>query len=255
MSILSAVFIVSFWSAVLAFIPVTFYLLVKNPPIYRAEQIRERGIFILGDEGELQKNKKSRLTVILIIYGVSLAFLSGVYVMNCKQETAGVNPFDILSTLSVLIFGGSVLTYLPMAIYLALKNPWRYKEEGVCLTWIYKVYGAGVLIFSIFFIFHWLRSNQLLVPAGEILSSVVIVLFGAAVLSYLPILGYVCLQIIRGYSGRVIHSSTIFVIYSVCFFIFSAVYLINWTADRREGGEERSSLRDSRYHESGESPS
>jgi hypothetical protein len=138
------------------------------------------------------------------------------------------------------LFWVSILTYLPIGLYLILKNPWQYKEEGVCLTTIYIFYGVGLLIYSGIFAYHWLKSHHWFVTMGDGLASLLIVLFGAAVLSYLPILVYVYLQIARPYRQKPVHPNIIFVIYSLCFLLFSSIYLLNWVSDRRAGIEYRS---------------
>jgi len=240
MNILGVILLILFWSAVLAFIPTTLYLLVKNPPLYRADRISSQGIFILSEEFHVEKSKKSRMRIIGMIYAACLVFFSCIYVFNQQQQVEGIKPFDVLSTLFVVFFWVSILSYLPIAIYLVLKNPWQYKEEGVCLTAVYIFYGACILIFSGIFAFHWLKSNHLLGSAGDISSSLLIIIFGAAVLSYLPILVYVYLRIARPYKQRPVHPNTIFVIYSLCFLLFSSIYLINWVSDRRAGVQYKS---------------
>ncbi len=175
-----------------------------------------------------------------IIYAACLVFFSFIYVFNQQQQVEGIKPFDILSTLSVVFFWVSILTYLPIAFYLILKNPWQYKEEGVCLAAVYISYGVCILIFSGIFAFHWLKSHHFLIRVGDVVSSLLIIIFGSAVLSYLPILVYVFLRIINPYKQRQVHPNTVFVIYSVCFLLFSSIYVINWVSDRRAGVQYKS---------------
>lgn len=235
MHILVDIILVLFWSAVLAFVPTTFYLLIKNPPLYKADQVISKGIFIISQESWIKKAKRSRVRVVLMIYVLCVVFFSGAYIFNRQQQVEGVKPFDVLSTISVALFWFSVLSYLPVGLYLFLKNPWQYREEGVCLTAIYFIYGVGILILSLIFSFFWLQSNHLLVNAGDVLSSLAIILFGSLVLSYLPILVYVFFMAASFYKKRQFHFNTIFVIYSICFLFFSTLYIVNWTSDRRAG--------------------
>ncbi len=234
-SFLQGLPVVVFWSAVLSFIPVTFYLLVKNPPLYRAEGVAAKGIFIIGQDAELKKEKKARTKIAAMIYGICFLLVSGVYLLNLPGGSGGVNPFDILSTLSVLFFWFSVLSYLPIAVYLFIQDPWQYKEEGICLTRIYKVYGLGILIFSVFFAVHWLRSRNFSLQTEEIFISLLGMFFSSLIVSYLPILLYIYLKKANPCRIKKIHPNVIFMIYSVCFLIFSVIYAYNWINDRRAG--------------------
>ena len=218
---------------------ILFYLLIKNPPLYKAERTRSRGIFILGDESRTQASKKSRTRTVLIIYGACVALFSCVYGLNRLNGAGGLGPLDIASSVSVMLFGFSILSYLPFAIYLLWKNPWQYKEEGLCLNRMYFVYGGGLLIFSIFFAVHWLKTKGLSVAAVDVLWSVLIVFGGSAAVSCLPVLIYVYMKIIRPYKKDRIHPNTIFVIYSLCFLIFSSIYAVNWMSDKKAGLEQK----------------
>lgn len=235
MGILSPVFLILFWAAALAFVPITFYLLIKNPPLYKADRISSRGIFIISEESQVKKSKKSRIKTAGLIYAACLVFFSSIYFLNGGQESQGIKPFDVLSTVSIILFWFSILTYLPIAVYLLMKNPWQHKEEAVCLTSIYISYGIAVLIFSLIFLSHWLTDSRWRLGTAEIWESVLTIIVGASILSYVPILTYIFLRISRVYKSTMIHFNTIFVIYSICFLLFSGIYLVNWVSDRKSG--------------------
>lgn len=232
MDLAGDILLVLFWSAVMAFVPSTFYLMIKNPPLYKAQQIVSRGIFILGDESKIRSRQQSRARAILIIYGVCIAFLGGAYGFNRLNGVGGLGPLDIASGVSLMLFGFSILSYLPVGIYLLWKNPWQYKEEGLCLSRMYLIYGMGLLVFSIFFVAHWLNNKGLSVGAFDMLWSLLIILGGSAVIAYLPILIYIYVKILHPYKKSQIHPNTIFVIFSLCFLLFSGIYAVNWMSDK-----------------------
>lgn len=226
-----------FWSAVLSFVPTAYYLLIQNPPIYKAERMRAKGIFVMGEEKMVHKAGKTRVRTIFLIYGICLTFFSVIYFFNSSHHRSGVNPFDILSSLSVILFGFSIITYLPLAFYLISKDPWRDREEGLCLTGLFISYGIGIVLFAIVFAWHWLKAHQLPVKFFEIFSSLLIGLFSSIVIAYLPTSFYVYRQIANPYRPRRIHSKAIFVIYSICFLVFASTFIINWVSDKRSGVE------------------
>ncbi len=235
MDIMLALPFLLFWSAVLSFIPITFYLMVKNPPIYKAQEAISKGIFILGQDAQMRKDKRVRVRTVAMAYSICLLFFTFVYAVNRLNNQEGVDPFDILSTLSILFFWFSVLSYFPIAVYLFIKNPWRYKEEGVCLTRIYVAYGLGILIFSIFFAVNWLKNGEFLLQAEEIFVSLCTMFFSSVVIAYLPILIYVYVKKASPYRIKKVHPNIIFIIYSVCFLVFSSIYVVNWISDKRAG--------------------
>jgi len=232
-------FIVSFWSGVLAYVPVTFYLLVKNPPIVKVEKARQKGIFNIHEESLSEQRKKSRVRVVMSVYGICLLITAVVYGFNWVQfQQTGVNPFDILSTLSVILFWFSVLTYCPVGIYLRLKQPWRYKEEGVCLTGMFVSYGVAILLFSVIFAHHWLKVRMISVQLQEMISGALLLIFSAAVLAYLPLLLYVFFKSSRLSADHTVRSSVIFVIYSVCFVLFAGLFFFEWVRDHTKKGAD-----------------
>ncbi|MEW5895409.1 MAG: hypothetical protein AB1650_06605 [Candidatus Omnitrophota bacterium] len=224
-----------FWSAVLSFVPVTYYLLIKNPPILKAERMRDMGIFVIGQDVVTRKREAVRTKTLAVIYGLCAVFLSVVYFLNILQNKTGVAPFDVLSTVSVILFAFSLVTYLPFAMYLALKNPWKNREEGACLTCIFMGYGAALLVFSVIFAFRWLQRYQMQVGIDEIVISVFAVFFSSLAIAYLPICFYIFRKIANPYRPKQLHPNVIFVIYSVCFLLFSSIFIVNWISNRRLG--------------------
>ena len=224
-----------FWSAILSFVPTTLYLLLINPPLYRAKQKQSLGIYVIKEEFVVTKWRRTRLKMVAAIYVSCLVFFAVIYACNLRYNVIGIGPFNVLSTVSVIFFWVSILSYLPIAIYLFLKNPWKSKEEGVCLTGLYLVYGFCMLMFSIIYAYSWLKEKQLLIGAEEIVASLLSVVVCSALLSYLPILTYVFLTVANPLKSKDIKPNTIFIIYSVCFLFFSVVYLNRWVLDKRAG--------------------
>lgn len=235
LDILTSLPLILFWSAVLSFVPTVYYLLIHNPPLLKIERMREIGIFVIGQERVVRNAGRARVRTIAVIYGLCVILFSVIYFLNAHHHLAGIRPFDILSTLSVILFGLSVITYLPIAFYLALKDPLRNREEGVCLTGIFIGYGSALLVFSVVFAYFWLKANNLLLGLGEILYSFFIVSIAAMVMAYLPICLYVFTRIANPYRPHKTHTNVIFVIYSLCFFVFATVFITNWVTDKKFG--------------------
>ena len=234
--LLSSLPLISFWSAILSFVPITLYLLLINPPLYRAEQKHLLGIYIIKEEFLLTKRRRTRVKVAGGIYGICLLFFTAVYALNHAQYGhKGISPFNILSSISVIFFCISVLSYLPIAFYLFLKNPWKSKEEGFCLTGIYVAYGLCILIFSIAYGYIWLEERQLLVGAEDIFGSLATVIFCSALISYTPILIYIFLKLADPLKDKKIRPHVIFIIYSISFLFFSALYINKWVLDKKAG--------------------
>jgi len=227
--------LLSFWAAVLAFVPTTFYLLAKNPPISKIERINSEWIYILSQEDDLKKAQTSRVWTVLLIYLACFAVLLMVYVFNFQRNAEGVWPFDILSSLSVIFFWFSVLSYLPIVAYLTLKNPWKKQEDGPCLNGIFIGYGIAILIFSIAFALLWMKRHGVSVGLIEIGAPLVYMLFSSIVVAYLPILAYVLMKQGKVFRSRIIHTNIIFIMYSLSFLASSAVYVASWIAVRRVG--------------------
>lgn len=234
--LLSSLPLISFWSAILSFVPITFYLLLINPPLYKTEQKHLLGIYIIKEEFLLTKMRRTRLRVAAGIYAVCLLFFTAVYVVNQTQYGhKGLGPFNVLSSLSVIFFWMSVVSYLPMAFYLFLKNPWKSKEEGFCLTGIYIGYGFCILLFSIAYAYVWLKEKQLLIGAEDLFGALATVIFCAALISYIPILIYIFLKVADPLKNKKIGPHVIFIIYSICFLFISAVYINKWVLDTKAG--------------------
>lgn len=231
--------LILFWSAVLSFAPTVFYLLIKNPPLYNAEKMRDMGIFVIGQARTVLKAEKERVRTIGLIYGICVIFFIAVYFINAHANVQGIGPFDILSTASVILFGFSVITYLPALFYLMLKDPWRNREEGLCLTGIFIGYGICIMLFSSAFAWYWLAAHRMSLGFKEFLFSLFIVLFSALFIAFLPVCLYVYFKKANPFRPKKIHANVIFVIYSVCFIMFAAAFISNWVTDKRLGVEVR----------------
>ncbi|OGX26290.1 MAG: hypothetical protein A2787_09185 [Omnitrophica WOR_2 bacterium RIFCSPHIGHO2_01_FULL_48_9] len=237
MDVLSPILLIPFWSAVLSFIPVTLYLLFVNPPLNQIEQERLRGIYVLKKDSRLLTGKKSRSWNVALIYGICFFLLTFVYFFNrTHYGHADVSPFNILSSVAIMFFWFSILSYLPFAIYLFSKDPWKAKEEGICLTRIYIAQGICILFFCVIYAYLWLKKKNMLVGIEEVLAALLITIFAAVVISYVPILAYVFFMFAR---QKGIRTNSIFIIYSLCFLVFSAVYIKQWVINKKIGMERR----------------
>ncbi|MFP4473699.1 MAG: hypothetical protein ACLFPX_07550 [Candidatus Omnitrophota bacterium] len=237
-SILNGLPLVLFWGAVLAFIPATFYLLIKNPSITRNERFRSRGIFILGQDHELQKQKSSRLRTVGMIYMTCCLSLLVVYIVNAGTGNAGLQPFDIFSSLSIVVFWFAVISYLPVAFYLIWKNPWRKEEDGLCLNWVFTSYGLAIFSFALFFIAWWLAEKNIPIAIKDVLESLFIVLLSAFFIAYIPVLIYICYRLVCRDSSRGLHFNVVFIIYALCFIVFACLYGVQWVRDQRVGDQD-----------------
>ena len=219
-----------FWSVILSFIPTTLYLMLINPPIYEAHRAQSLGIYIIHGESKVDKHRSAQIKWVGAIYGVCVIFMGIVFWVNAvRTGRLEVTPFDILSAISVVFFWISVLAYFPFAMYLFMKNPWRLKEGGVCLNRIYIGYGICILIFSMIFANQWLHEKEIWLRFSDFSKSLLIIIFCSLIISYLPILTYILIVRARHpLKLHAIHPNTIFVIYFLCFFVFSGVYLYSW---------------------------
>ncbi|HOY09320.1 MAG TPA: hypothetical protein PLB05_04505 [Candidatus Omnitrophota bacterium] len=218
-------FVVSFWAAILSFIPTFFYLFVLNPLIVRFETTHRKGIFDIHEETLYEQRKKSRGKVVLMIYGVCLLIGAAVFLLNWRQyQQPGINPFDILSALSVILFWSSVLTYLPFRYYLTRRPPGWYKEEGVCLPGMFVTCGAAMLLFSLLFTHHWFKIRAVPVQFQDMISGTLLLILPAAVVSYFSVWVYIFYKFSRLSKDHTVRSSVIFVIYSICFVLLAGLF-------------------------------
>ncbi|MDP2653050.1 MAG: hypothetical protein Q8Q08_03355 [Candidatus Omnitrophota bacterium] len=231
--ILKIVPLAAFWAAVLAFVPVTYYLLVKNPPLLEAEYRRQQKIFIIGEDADLRRKRRSRLKMVGLIYAVCLSALLAAAVANfLRSGAADIQPFDILSTFSAAVFGFSLVTYLPVALYLLWRDPWRNRREGISLGAVYWGYGGLILVFSVRFIYIWARHREIFLGMSDVLSSLSMVLIGAAAVAYIPILTYILLSVSPSARSRPLRTSTVFVIYSMGAILFAVIFSFQWLKNR-----------------------
>lgn len=232
MAFLLGLFLIFFWSAVFAFVPVSYYLLVKNPPVYGAKNIQSQGIYILQEETLLERRLRNRKKTILLIYFACFVMVASCALINFLQTgNLNVYPFDILSSLSVIMFWISVIIYIPIALYIFLHNPWHFQNEGICMNRLFVGYGLGLLMFSFFFALSWLRTHQVGFSIKDIFAAAGILLFGGMALALLPSFTYHLISKIDGLRRKLnFHPNTIFVIYSICFLTFTVVYIHSWIA-------------------------
>ena len=149
-----------------------------------------------------------------------------------NKGQVSVNPFDMVSSTSVVLFWISVISYVPFGIYLAVKEPKKFLEERARFRGMFVLYGICLFVFCLIYSFHWLKSHHLSIGARDIFASFWIILACAAVLAYLPILLYVYLKVLNPFKRMIIRPNIVFVIYSMCFLIFSGLYIYNWVTDQ-----------------------
>jgi hypothetical protein len=238
-SILMGLFIVGFWAFIFSFVPVSLYLLLKNPWLFSVEENRALGIYFIEKEFEFRRRNKARSLGIRLIYGVCFLVCLAIYIYNwVTYHKISVAPFNILSVASVLLFGLSVFMYVPMAIFLVLRRPWQFREDKLCLEGTFIFYGIALLVFSLVYALYWVKGNQVVLQLSEIGSALLIIAFSSAVFSYLPVLLYVFIKAVQPFKVTGVHMNIIFVIYSVCFLIFSAVYVFSWAEEKKIGIEQ-----------------
>ena len=231
------VFLLVFWPAVLAFLPIVIYLIFNPLASYRAETARKIGIFLVSKEFSLRREKKTRVRGAVIIYGICFWLILILYLFNFLQRGRfEIDPFNILSTVSIVLFCFAIATYLPFAYYLILKNPLRYAEEGKIFHRMFFAYGAGIFVFSCIYVLNWLRSRAIFLEFNETFFSILTVIFSSAALAYLPILFYVFVLLANPFKQKKVRASVIFIIYSTCFLIFSFLYIHGWLAERNLAG-------------------
>jgi len=232
MNIFFSIFLIFFWSAIFSFVPAVMYLIINPLESIISEKLRMKGIYVIRKEIELDGEKKRRIRGVCIIYSICFALTVCLSVFNWMRfgEAARV-PIDILSTMSVVLFCFAALTFLPIMLCLIFITPWRYKKEGVYLRWTFVGYGVCIMLFSVFYAYHWLKNKGILVDPWDLISPLFICIFGAACLSYLPILGYVLVKsskpVVMG-----MRPSVIFVIFGISFLLFSGIFVQEWITDR-----------------------
>lgn len=222
-----------FWSVVLSFIPNMFYCFVRESRAYKDEIANLRGIYIVINEAQRRKEDRQYRQGIFMIYGICFLLFTALSFWNWFHTgQVSLNPFDMVSSTSIILFWISVVSYIPFIIYLAVKEPKRFREERTRFHGIFIFYGICLLVFCVIYSAHWLKSHQIPVGIRELFASFWIILLCAAVLSYLPILLYVYLKALDPSRRMNIRPNIIFVIYSVCFLLFSGLYVYNWVADQ-----------------------
>ncbi|MCK5213998.1 MAG: hypothetical protein KAR05_01435 [Candidatus Omnitrophica bacterium] len=231
-----ALIVTSFWAGIISFIPTTLFLLFINPRLAKSQRLNTAGIIILGSKTKLHDIKMIRSRNIRLIYWICFSIIALVYCYKWIQlHQTDLSPFNFLFAITIILFFVSVLTYGPLAVYLAHRYPHRYEEEGLCLEGSYIFSGVCVLIFCILYVFHWLKTHHLVIDFLHLVTSFVIVSITTAAVSYLPILVYIFLKIADPKMQKKIHFNIIFIVYSICFCISSIIYIIQWLRNIKLG--------------------
>lgn len=218
-----------FWAGIMSFVPSVIYLILNPIRSNKAEKSQGEGIFLIKAEVQLNKEKHRRVRGVRTIYLICVLFFFIVYIYNqISRGHTSIVPFDILSALSVVFFLSSFVAYLPFAGYLFIKKPWSFDEEGIILTRIFILYGFCILFFSLIYIYSWLGARGLLLEAKEMFLTILSLFLGATGIAYLPILFYIFTAISGFKRALGPRPSTIFIIYSVSFLIFSFIYIFGW---------------------------
>jgi len=216
------------WSAILAFVPCVFYLMIKPLQSYVAVEAQRQGIFLVKEELQLVKEKKALILGLALIYGMCFLVLLAVCSYNSLLKGRfSLYPFEILSVFSVVLFWASWCAYLPFFLYIVLRRPWKYKQEAVFMKGLFAVYGVGLLFFSLIYLHHWAQENHVIVGAKDIGVAILTVLFFTTLLAYLPILIYVYFKISR-HPTATLNLNVIFVICSLVFLVISFLYIGDW---------------------------
>ena len=228
--------VISFWAAVASFIPTTFYLLLINPRIRKAQRLDKE--YVSTREKKKRARKKSSLHTKITkgIYVACFTLVGALYVFKwIRFEQRGLSPFNFLFASTVTMFYAAILTYIPAYFFFRFKNPPFREEDEVCLGGIYIFYSVCMLNFAVFYVFQWLKNQDIFVDVVQVIMSSMIIFITSAGLSYLPILLYIFFRIANPRKQKKIHSNVIFVMYSICFLISSGVYIIQWNANRLPG--------------------
>lgn len=232
----TAVLSVLFWSAVFAYVPTAIFLIMNPLESYKVEQARAKGIFILSQENSLRREKDRRKRGVGIIYGLCLALLAAVYAYNWWQNgEPGVKPLDVVSAVSLTLFGLAVISFLPAVFFFVIKNPWYYKKEAEWFKSIFVTYGVSLLVFSLVFVSRWLKGMGLVSGVKDVFASFFILCLSAAALAYLPIMIYVFLKLLKPCGHQGPRPSVIFIVYAAAFLVFAGFFVWNFIQTRSIG--------------------
>lgn len=232
MNIFISIPFILFWAAVFSFVPSAIYLIINPLESIEAEKLSSKNIFVIKKEVDFEREKKRRRRGICIIYGICVVVMVCLFVINwTRSGTASVMPIDIVSALSVILFSLAVLTYFPVVIYLVVKDPWRYKKEGVYLRTLFIAYGNCIFVFSVIYVYQWLKNKGIFIDRLDLLASLFICVIAASCISYLPVLTYILIKS-RKSVAMCIRPSIIFMIFSISFILFSGLYVHDWILDK-----------------------
>jgi hypothetical protein len=223
----------AFWAAILSFIPAVFILILKPLWIPRPPKGEDLGIILIHQEISVEKEKGLRLKWLALVYGICFGFFVVVFLKNWFQDVAPyLYPFDLLSSFAVVMFWFSFISFIPVGAYVYIKQPWRYEEQELYLLRAMVVYGIAILIFSLIYVFRWSDGRPIM---AQLLSGILIIMFAAAVIAYIPILIYTLMRSLYPKGVRAAQPQVIFAVYSVAFLIFAVIYFLNWMNDQKHG--------------------
>lgn len=159
---------------------------------------------------------------------------------------------NIFFSILFLFFWSAVFSFIPSVIYLIInplesfaaeklsaKNIFVIKKEislgqekrrrnkGICI--IYAVCFVFMVVLSLI---NWVRSGEAVVAPIDILSTISVILFCFAVLTYSPIVLYLVFKDPLRYKDEGVYLRRTFVGYGICIALFSMVYAHHWLKNK-----------------------
>lgn len=159
---------------------------------------------------------------------------------------------SIFLSIALIFFWSAVLSFVPSVIYLIInplksiiserlrvKGIYLIKAElelngeekkrtgGICV--IYSVCLAFIICLSMF---NWIHGGEAAVVPIDILSTMHVVLFSFAALTYVPIVLYIVFRDSWRYKDEGVYLRKAFLGYGVCIVIFSAAYAYHWLKNK-----------------------
>lgn len=232
MKILVDIFLIFFWALVLAFVPISLFFILKESQSEKDERARDKGVFFIRQESVVLREKRFRLGIALLIYGACLAIFCLAYIYHrVNYNVSSLDPFDILSALSVILFIFAIVSYLPIALYISLRERTYFDDERAYLKSVFKIYTWLLFIFCMVFAAFWIKTHQIPVKVRDMLLGFSDIVLGSITISYIPVLVYTILKEMKPLKIIRVRPKIIFLIYVICFLTFSSVYILGWAAD------------------------